>query len=355
MPPDGRRIRRRFLKGDHPQMDRPDWQTWFLQFAHLAAQRSTCPRRQVGAVLVYDRRIIATGYNGSLPGQPHCTEAGCLLDAEGHCRRTLHAELNALLQASRFGSRVAGSTLYVTDAPCPDCARAVVQAGVAAVVVDRAYGDGAGIAVLEAAGVSVTRTIPPALPLLGIVGPAGAGKDTVAQWLQQHYHYMPVALADPLRPFIRQLFPDQPRNRTLYQQLADWVRSHHDTAFIEVVARRIAHGGPWVITDVRFPIEAEWITQRGGTLIGVDAPEPVRIARILRRDGQDGIRTLDHASEQAIPHLLRRCRILLANAGPLEALYQQCVERLGSWLRVYQATTPHVSQEADHASTPSLG
>lgn len=117
---------------------RASWSEYFLEMSLLAATRSTCPRRQVGAVLVREHRVIATGYNGAPHGQPHCTDVGCLME-NGHCVRTIHAELNALLQCARYGIPTGGVDLYCTDMPCRYCARALVQAGVRRIFYLRAY------------------------------------------------------------------------------------------------------------------------------------------------------------------------------------------------------------------------
>jgi len=124
--------------------------------ADLAAQRSTCLRRRVGAVLVRDQRIVATGYNGSLRGQPHCTEAGCLM-VDGHCKRTVHAELNALLQCALHGAPSRGAALFTTSFPCLDCAKAVVQAGVTAVYYRDPYPDPHTRRMLADSGVALRR------------------------------------------------------------------------------------------------------------------------------------------------------------------------------------------------------
>jgi len=92
-------------------MSRPSWDEYFLKIAEDVASRATCPRASVGAVIVKDHRILSTGYNGALPGEPHCTEVGCLME-NNHCERTVHAETNAVVQAARFGINIEGATLY---------------------------------------------------------------------------------------------------------------------------------------------------------------------------------------------------------------------------------------------------
>lgn len=135
---------------------RPSWDDYFLRMAQLVATRATCPRRQVGAVLVRDRRVIATGYNGAVRGAPHCEDVGCLM-VGGHCRRAVHAELNALLYCAASGVSSAGSTIYCTDFPCVDCAKALVQAQVRQVVYLAEYPDRNSADVLAAAGVRLFR------------------------------------------------------------------------------------------------------------------------------------------------------------------------------------------------------
>lgn len=111
---------------------RPDRDLYFMEVAHVIRKRSTCTRGSVGAVAVMDRRIIATGYNGSPPGAPHCTELGCLVSANHHeagCQRTLHAEANLIAWAARTGQATLGATLYCTHGPCLNCAKLILSAG----------------------------------------------------------------------------------------------------------------------------------------------------------------------------------------------------------------------------------
>src|SRR5699024_1439702 len=101
----------------------------FMIQAALLASRSTCNRLSVGAVLVRDKRIIAGGYNGSVSGDAHCIDDGCYL-RDGHCVRTIHAEMNVILQCAKFGFSTDGASLYVTDFPCLQCTKSLLQAGI---------------------------------------------------------------------------------------------------------------------------------------------------------------------------------------------------------------------------------
>lgn len=136
--------------------ERPSWDDYFLRMALLVATRATCLRRQVGAVLVRDRRVIATGYNGSIRGDVHCIDDGCLME-NGHCIRCVHAELNALLQCASSTQHSVGATLYSTDFPCVHCAKALVQAEVAKVVYLAEYPDNNSATVLRRGGVALSR------------------------------------------------------------------------------------------------------------------------------------------------------------------------------------------------------
>lgn len=113
---------------------RKDWDDYFLDIAFQVAERSTCPRRRVGAVIVKDKRIKGTGYNGSASGLPHCLDAGCLM-VNNHCIRTIHAEINALLEC--MPAERQGATIYVTDRPCPECAKCIINCGISRVVFAR--------------------------------------------------------------------------------------------------------------------------------------------------------------------------------------------------------------------------
>jgi dCMP deaminase len=135
---------------------RPSWDKYFLKLAMLASERATCPRMHCGCVLVKDRFVLATGYNGSLPGQPHCEDDGCLI-VDNHCVRTNHAEINALVQATKHGVNIVGSTAYITNMSCTTCAKALIAAGIKRVVVFSDFHDTLATQFYSDAGVEIVK------------------------------------------------------------------------------------------------------------------------------------------------------------------------------------------------------
>ncbi len=127
--------------------DRLSWDQYFMTITQQVAERSTCNRAKVGAVIVRDRNILATGYNGAPVGMPHCTEAGCLIyesktpygEVEQNCFRTIHAEINAIAQAAKNGSNIKDSTIYVTHTPCIHCIKVLVNTGIKTVYYESPY------------------------------------------------------------------------------------------------------------------------------------------------------------------------------------------------------------------------
>jgi dCMP deaminase len=119
---------------------RPDWDEYFLKLAMLASERATCPRMHCGCVLVKNKDVVATGYNGSIPGDVHCEDGGCLV-VDNHCVRTVHAEMNALIQAAKRGHSIEGATAYVTNMPCTTCAKSLITAGIKRVVIFSEFHD----------------------------------------------------------------------------------------------------------------------------------------------------------------------------------------------------------------------
>lgn len=119
---------------------RPSWDEYFLKVAMLVSERATCPRMHCGCVLVRDKQILSTGYNGSIPGDAHCEDDGCMI-VDNHCVRTIHAEMNAILQCSSHGISTQGATAYITNMPCTNCSKALITAGIKEVVVFSDYHD----------------------------------------------------------------------------------------------------------------------------------------------------------------------------------------------------------------------
>ena len=120
--------------------DRASWDQYFMAIAAQVATRSTCDRKHVGAVVVRDRMILTTGYNGSIRGAPHCDEEGHLME-DGHCVRTVHAEANAIVQAARNGVRIEGADIYVTASPCFNCFKLIANSGIGRIVFGEFYRD----------------------------------------------------------------------------------------------------------------------------------------------------------------------------------------------------------------------
>jgi dCMP deaminase len=133
---------------------RVDWHTYFMNIARQAATRSTCPRKHVGAVIVRDKTILSTGYNGSLPGLPHCEDVGCMME-DGHCVATVHAEANAILQAAKNGVRIAEGELYTTASPCWNCFKLIATAGVRRIYYGEFYRDPRSLEIAGAAGIEL--------------------------------------------------------------------------------------------------------------------------------------------------------------------------------------------------------
>jgi dCMP deaminase len=121
-------------------MARSSWDQYFMDIARQVATRATCDRKHVGAVVVRDRTILSTGYNGSIRGMPHCDEVGHMME-NGHCVATVHAEANAILQAAKNGVRIEGATLYTTASPCWPCFKLIANSGCVRIVYGEFYRD----------------------------------------------------------------------------------------------------------------------------------------------------------------------------------------------------------------------
>ena len=145
-------------------MSRPSWDEYFVELTRVVAKRSTCLRRQVGALAVRDKRILATGYNGAPSGLQHCLDVGCLRDELGvpsgerqELCRALHAEQNAIIQAGLHGVSLKDGTLYITLAPCVTCAKMIINVGIRKVVYCDSYPDQFALELLKQAGLEVVQ------------------------------------------------------------------------------------------------------------------------------------------------------------------------------------------------------
>jgi dCMP deaminase len=143
---------------------RPSWDEYFLKITDLVATRSTCLRRHVGAVLVLEKRILATGYNGAPSGLAHCLDVGCLREQEEipsgqrqELCRGIHAEQNAIIQAARHGISISGSVLYCTTQPCVTCTKMLINAGVTRILYLEGYADELSRRMLEEAGIDAVK------------------------------------------------------------------------------------------------------------------------------------------------------------------------------------------------------
>ena len=119
---------------------RVSWEKYFMNISNEVSTRSTCDRKYVGAVIVRDKTILSTGYNGSIKGLPHCSDAGCEM-IDGHCVRTTHAEANAIVQAAKNGVRIDNAEIFVTASPCYNCFKLIANAGIKRIYYNEFYRD----------------------------------------------------------------------------------------------------------------------------------------------------------------------------------------------------------------------
>ncbi len=152
------------MKKGKKNIKRPSWDEYFMEIADVVRKRSTCIRRKVGALVVMNKRILATGYNGTVSGLTHCTDIGCLREkmkipsGERHelCRG-LHAEQNALLFAARSGEDMKGAVLYCTNQPCVVCAKMIIQSGIRKIIYKGVYPDKLSLDMLREAGIKLVQ------------------------------------------------------------------------------------------------------------------------------------------------------------------------------------------------------
>jgi len=141
---------------------RASWDEYFMAIARVVATRSTCDRKHVGAVIVRDKMILTTGYNGSIRGLGHCDDEGHLME-DGHCVRTVHAEANAIVQAARNGVRLENADIYVTASPCFGCYKLIANAGLGRIAFGEFYRDSRIFELSEKLGIKLSH-----LPIEGV-------------------------------------------------------------------------------------------------------------------------------------------------------------------------------------------
>ena len=135
-------------------MERVPWDTYFMRIAQVVSSRSTCPRKYVGSVIVRDKTILSTGYNGSIRGMPHCSDEGHMME-DGHCVATIHAETNAIIQAAKNGVNIDGATIYVTASPCWNCFKQIANVGLRRICYGEFYRDERIFSVAERIGLEL--------------------------------------------------------------------------------------------------------------------------------------------------------------------------------------------------------
>jgi dCMP deaminase len=154
--------------------ERASWDEYFMSIAQVVATRSTCPRKFVGAVIVKNRTILSTGYNGSIRGMPHCSDVGHMME-DDHCVATIHAEANAIIQAAKNGVVIDGATLYVTASPCWGCFKHSANAGIVRICYGEFYRDQRSLDVAHQIGLELVH-----IPLPGVALPKAVLPPTAA-------------------------------------------------------------------------------------------------------------------------------------------------------------------------------
>jgi dCMP deaminase len=155
-----------FIEAMQEKRKRMSWDEYFMGIARQVAERSTCDRKHVGAVIVKEKNILATGYNGSIAGMPHCDDVGHMME-NGHCVATVHAEANAIIQAAKNGVAIAGASIYVTASPCWNCFKLIANSGIKEIYFGEFYRDERifevartiGIRLVDLSGSPETRSV----------------------------------------------------------------------------------------------------------------------------------------------------------------------------------------------------
>ena len=161
---------------------RASWDEYFMNIAQVVASRSTCPRKYVGSVIVREKTILSTGYNGSIRGMPHCSDVGHMMEND-HCVATIHAEANAIIQAAKNGVMIDGATIYVTASPCWNCFKQIANAGIRRIVYGEFYRDERIFSVAERLAIDLLHVHGPRIDriLLDMTIPGTPSSEVVAE------------------------------------------------------------------------------------------------------------------------------------------------------------------------------
>ncbi len=342
---------------------RPSFDEYFMKIAKLVSTRSTCTRRQVGAVLVRDKRIIATGYNGNPRGLPHCTEIGCLRDKLGVPSGTrselctgVHAEQNAIIQCALHGVSTEGATIYVTDSPCILCGKMIINAGIRRVVYGGEYPDEESLKMMKQAGVKVEKYVDGKIieyagpaksawfeikelkKVIGLTGFNGSGKTTVAKIIQEKKKAKYFSLSDEIREECKKEGIEINRENLI--RVGNELRKEYGGG---ILAKRTVEKiwksatSEIVVDSIRTPIEVEILKGELGekfVLIAVEAEQKARYEREKKRGREGGVKNFEefkkHEEEeskggmgekaQAIPDTIELADIVIKNNGSLEEL-----------------------------------
>jgi dCMP deaminase len=154
---------------------RASWDEYFMSIAQVVATRSTCQRKFVGAVIVRNRTILSTGYNGSIRGMPHCSDVGHMME-DGHCVATIHAEANAIIQAARNGVSIEGADVYVTASPCWSCFKQIANAGIGRICFGEFYRDQRIFEIAKQLEIALVHIPLPGVELPGLASPLDSPK-----------------------------------------------------------------------------------------------------------------------------------------------------------------------------------
>jgi len=332
---------------------RPSWDDYFMELAKLVATRSTCLRHAVGAVLVNNKRILATGYNGSPRGLVHCLEIGCLRDklkipsgTRAEICRAIHAEQNAVIQCAIYGVHSEGSTIYTTHEPCSVCSKLLISAGVKRIVFSVPYPDEFAQKLLKEAKIKVERWQEKNKKIIiGLTGPMGSGHGMIAEYLKKKGFFYS-STSDRVREECRRKGIEVTRNNL--QDVADGLRRRFGPEILSKRTWKIVVKHPLAIIDgIRGIAEVEFFKSKPNFyLLGITAPRKIRFQRVVARHRESdpttwkGFLTADKKDFKSgqgkfgrnITACLKKADFLVVNDGTIKQLEKK-VER---WLEKFK-------------------